>query len=142
MFRGILFAFIGGACITLQGVANSRISHDIGTWQAATVTQFTGFIMALLIYLFVRDGDLGGFRKVKPLYLAGGAFGAVIIYTEVTAIQTIGVTFTISALLIAQLCVTFMIDAFGWFGRTKSKMGAPQLIGLVMMIGGVLIMKL
>nr|WP_216671434.1 DMT family transporter [Saccharibacillus qingshengii] len=142
MIRGILFAFLGGACITLQGVANARISEDIGTWQAATVTQLTGFVMALLIYFFVKDGDLGGFRKVKPLYLAGGAFGAVIIYSEVTAIQTIGVTFTISALLIAQLCVTFLIDTFGWFGRPKSKMGAPQFIGLALMIGGVLVMKL
>ncbi|MWJ30584.1 MULTISPECIES: DMT family transporter [Saccharibacillus] len=140
--RGILFAFLGGACITLQGVANARISEDIGTWQAATVTQLTGFLMALLIYAFVRDGDLGGYRKVKPLYLAGGAFGAVIIYSEVTAIQHIGVTFTISALLIAQLLVTFLIDTFGWFGRPKSKMGAPQFIGLALMIGGVLVMKL
>ncbi|CAM3465774.1 DMT family transporter [Saccharibacillus brassicae] len=142
MIRGILFAFLGGACITLQGVANARISEDIGTWQAATVTQLTGFLMALLIYAFVRDGDLGGYRKVKPLYLAGGAFGAVIIYSEVTAIQHIGVTFTISALLIAQLLVTFLIDTFGWFGRPKSKMGAPQFIGLALMIGGVLVMKL
>ncbi len=142
MIRGILFAFLGGACITLQGVANARISEDIGTWQAATVTQLTGFLMALLIYAFVRDGDLGGYRKVKPLYLAGGAFGAVIIYSEVTAIQHIGVTFTISALLIAQLLVTFLIDTFGWFGRPKSKMGAPQFIGLALMVGGVLVMKL
>ncbi|QDH23881.1 DMT family transporter [Saccharibacillus brassicae] len=140
--RGILFAFLGGACITLQGVANARISEDIGTWQAATITQLTGFLMALLIYAFVRDGDLGGYRKVKPLYLAGGAFGAVIIYSEVTAIQHIGVTFTISALLIAQLLVTFLIDTFGWFGRPKSKMGAPQFIGLALMVGGVLVMKL
>jgi len=142
VFKGIVFAFLGGACITLQGVANSRISHDIGTWQAATITQLTGFIMALFIYLLVRDGDLGGFRKVKPLYLAGGAFGSVIIFSEVTAIQNIGVTFTISALLIAQLLVTFLIDRFGWFGTSKSKMGAAQFIGLALMIGGVLIMKL
>lgn len=54
--RGIIFAFLAGACITLQGVANARISQDIGTWQAATITQLTGFIMALAIALVVRDG--------------------------------------------------------------------------------------
>ena len=31
--KGILFALLGGAFITLQGVANARISQDIGTWQ-------------------------------------------------------------------------------------------------------------
>ncbi|NUU62166.1 DMT family transporter [Paenibacillus agri] len=139
--RGIIFAFLGGACITLQGVANARISQDIGTWQAATITQLTGFLMALLILLFVRDGKKDGFKKVKPLYLLGGSFGAIVIFTEVTAIQMMGVTYTISALLIAQLFLTFLIDVRGWFGVKKLKLRVPHFIGIGMMIAGVVIMK-
>lgn len=140
--RGIIFAFTAGACITLQGVANARISHDIGTWQAATITQLTGFVMAFIILLFVRDGKKRGFKKVKPLYLTGGALAAFIIFSEVTSIQNIGVTFTISALLIAQLFLTFLIDSNGWFGVAKQKMRLPQFIGIGMMILGVVILKL
>lgn len=140
--KGSLFAILGGACITLQGVSNARISQDIGTWQAATITQFTGFLMALIILLFVRDVNGQGFKQVKPLYLTGGAFGAIIIFSEVTAIQKIGVTFAISALLIAQLCLTFLIDSNGWFGVVKQKMKLPQFIGIGMMIFGVIILKL
>lgn len=140
--KGSLFAILGGACITLQGVSNARISQDIGTWQAATITQFTGFLMALIILLFVRDANWQGFKQVKPLYLTGGAFGAIIIFSEVTAIQEIGVTFAISALLIAQLCLTFLIDSNGWFGVVKQKMKLPQFIGIGMMIFGVIILKL
>ncbi len=139
--KGIIFAFIGGACITLQGVANARISQDIGTWQAATITQFTGFVMALMILLFVRDAKKQGVKQVKPLYLFGGALAAFIIFSEVTAIQGIGVTLTISALLIAQLCLTFLIDINGWFGVVKQKMRLPQFIGIAMMIAGVVILK-
>ncbi|KWX69793.1 DMT family transporter [Paenibacillus jilunlii] len=139
--KGIIFAFIGGACITLQGVANARISQDIGTWQAATITQFTGFVMALMILLFVRDAKKQGFKQVKPLYLFGGALAAFVIFSEVTAIQDIGVTLTISALLIAQLCLTFLIDIKGWFGVMKQKMRLPQFIGIGMMIAGVVILK-
>ncbi|MDM5278001.1 DMT family transporter [Paenibacillus silvae] len=140
--RGIIFAILGGACITLQGVANARISTDIGTWQAATITQLTGFILAAIILMFVRDTNVQGIKQVKPMYLAGGAFGAVIIFSEVTAIQQIGVTFTISALLIAQLFLTFLIDSNGWFGVLKQKMKLPQFIGIALMITGVIIMKL
>lgn len=140
--RGIIFALLGGACITLQGVANTRISTDIGTWQAATITQLTGFILAALILVFVRDINLQGLKQVKPMYLAGGAFGAVIIFSEVTAIQQIGVTFTISALLIAQLFLTFLVDSNGWFGVVKQKMKLPQFLGIALMITGVIIMKL
>ncbi|WP_315373388.1 DMT family transporter [Paenibacillus xylanexedens] len=140
--RGIIFALLGGACITLQGVANTRISTDMGTWQAATITQLTGFILAALILMFVRDTNLQGLKQLKPMYLAGGAFGAVIIFSEVTAIQQIGVTFTISALLIAQLFLTFLVDSNGWFGVVKQKMKLPQFLGIALMVTGVIIMKL
>ncbi|MFL0374026.1 DMT family transporter [Paenibacillus amylolyticus] len=140
--RGIIFALLGGACITLQGVANTRISTDMGTWQAATITQLTGFILAALILMFVGDTNLQGLKQVKPMYLAGGAFGAVIIFSEVTAIQQIGVTFTISALLIAQLFLTFLVDSNGWFGVVKQKMKLPQFLGIALMVTGVIIMKL
>jgi transporter family-2 protein len=139
--KGSIFAFLAGAFITLQGVANSRISQDIGTWQAAMLTQLTGFIMALLILVFVRDGKWEEFKQVKPLYLTGGALAAVIIFSNVTAIHQIGVTFTISVLLIAQLFLTFLIDSNGWFGIVKQKMKLPQFIGIGMMIIGVVMLK-
>jgi len=143
--KGILFALLGGGFITLQGVANARISQDIGTWQTATITQFTGFTAALLalFLLFGRDlkGQWQGLRQVKTLYLSSGAFGAVIIFSNVTAIHQIGVTLTISILLIAQLGLTFLIDSKGWFGVAKQRMGLPQFIGIGLMIAGVVILK-
>ncbi len=139
--KGIIFAFLGGAFITLQGVANTRISHDIGTWQAATITQLTGFILSILILMFVRGGKWKSFKHVKPIYLIGGSFGAVIIYSNVMAIQRIGVTFTIAAIMIAQLSLTFIIDSNGWFGLVKQKMRLPQFIGIGMMIAGVVILR-
>ncbi|MNC53316.1 hypothetical protein D3C75_1027130 [compost metagenome] len=139
--RGIIFSILGGAFITLQGVANAQISQQLGTWQAATLTQFTGFLMALMILLIVRDGNRQGFKQVKPLYLMSGSFAAIIIYSEVTAIHQIGITFAISALLIAQLCLTFLIDTKGWFDVPKRKMNLPQFIGIAIMVAGVVILK-
>ncbi|AZS16220.1 DMT family transporter [Paenibacillus lutimineralis] len=139
---GILFALLGGAFITLQGVANSRISQDIGTWQAATITQFIGFVLASLLLLIVRDERWRKVGQVKLLYLAGGALAAIIISSNITAIHHVGVTFTIAVVLIAQLSVTFMIDSRGWFGVAKQKMKLAQFIGIGMMIAGVVIMKM
>ena len=139
--KGSIFAFLGGAFITVQGVANARISQDIGTWQAATITQLTGFIMSLIILMIVRDRKWAGFKEVKPLYLTGGALAAIIIFSNVVAIQKIGVTITIAAILIAQLTLTFIIDVNGWFGVRKQKMRLPQFIGIGMMIAGVLILS-
>lgn len=139
--KGLFFAFLAGAFITMQGVANARISVDIGTWPAAALTQFTGFAAAMLIWLFVRDGGKRDLRRVYPLYLGGGALAAVIIFSNVAAIRQVGVTLTISAVLIAQLCITFLIDSKGWFGVEKQKLRLPQFIGIGLMIAGVVILK-
>lgn len=119
--RGILFAYMGGAFITLQGVANARISQDIGSWQAAAITQFTGFVLAFLILLLVKEETFSKYKQVKPLYLAGGSFASVIIFSTITAMHLVGATLTISTALIAQLFMTFIIDSNGWFGLEKSK---------------------
>ncbi|NRD76909.1 DMT family transporter [Bacillus sp. BRMEA1] len=138
--KGSLFAFLGGAFITLQGVANTRISDDIGTWQAATLTQLTGFIAALLILTVSKGKTWRNLKHVKPLFLIGGAFAAIIIFTNVTSIQRIGVTLSIASILIAQLCITFLIDSNGWFGVAKQQMKLPQFIGIGMMIAGVVLL--
>ncbi|GGI16385.1 DMT family transporter [Gottfriedia solisilvae] len=138
--KGSLFAFLGGAFITLQGVANAHISQDIGTWQTATITQFAGFVLAFIILLFVKDEKWQMLTKVKPLYLTSGALGAIIIFSNVTSIHKIGVTISISALLIAQLCMTYLVDLTGWFDVVKQKKRPLQFIGISMMIAGVMIL--
>lgn len=140
--KGIIFALLGGAFITLQGVANSKISQDIGTWQTATITQLTGFVAAFIIMMVAGQGKWQGLKKVNPLYLIGGTFGAIVVFGNVTAIHFIGVTLTVSAMLIAQLAMTVLIDQNGWFGVAKQKMQAPQIVGITMMIAGVVILGL
>lgn len=138
--KGIILAIVGGALITLQGVANSQISSDIGTWQAATITQFTGFIVALFVLLLIKDKKLADVKKVNPIYLTSGALGAFIIFGNVTAIHLNGVTFSISTLLIAQLSYTFINDSRGWFGVKKLNISPSQFLGIGMMIIGVVVL--
>lgn len=133
-------AALAGAFITVQGVANSQISREIGTWQTATVTQFTGFLAATLILIFARKARWQKLRSVEPLYLLGGTFAAVVIYSNVTAIRQVGATIAISALLIAQLGFTFLVDSAGWFGLARQKIRLPQVLGICLMIAGVLIL--
>ena len=131
----------GGFFLTLQSVANARISSQIGTWQAATLTQFTGFVVALLVMLVLRDRTYVEMRHVKPLYLSGGAFAAIILFSNMTAVHKLGVTMTISLFLIAQLALALVIDWRGWFGMLRRKLNGAQLIGVFMMIAGVILLK-
>lgn len=139
--RGVLFAISGGFFLTLQSVANARISSQIGTWQAATLTQFTGFVVALLVMLVLRDRTYIEMRHVKPLYLSGGAFAALILFSNMTAVHKLGVTLTISLFLIAQLALALVIDWRSWFGMERRNLNGMQLFGVLMMIAGVILLK-
>ncbi|HZG88544.1 DMT family transporter [Paenibacillus sp.] len=140
--KGWIFAIMGGAFIALQGAANARIGRDIGTWQAASLTQLTGFVAALLVYLIVRDGQWRALNQVRPAYLSGGALAAIVIFGNVTAINHVGLTLSVAAVLIAQLCVTFFIEGRGWFGIPKQRMRLPHFLGIGLMVAGVLLLKL
>ncbi|WP_026691032.1 DMT family transporter [Alteribacter aurantiacus] len=140
--KGVLFAFLGGMFITLQGVLNANISGEIGTLPAITITQFTGFFLAFTIWLLVRDGNYTQIKSVKTAYLFAGSFGLLIIFNEVTAIHSIGITLTMSMLLISQVLMAFFIDTRGWFGMEKKQIHAPQYIGVTLMVLGVIVMQL
>lgn len=141
--KGFACAFAAGALITLQGVANSSIGKNMGTWQAAALTQLIGFLAALCLMLLIAGKPgLRPFRQVKPLYLGGGALASIIIFSNITAIHHVGATLTVSAVLIAQLCLTFVIDQKGWFGVEPKEMRLPQFAGIAIMIAGVVILGL
>lgn len=139
--KGLLFSILAGVFLALQGVVNSRVGQDIGTWKAVMINQLGGFILAGLILVCMRGGNWRGFREVKPLYLLGGAFAAIIVFSNISAMHLVGATLTVAAVLISQLCMTFLIDARGWFDTVKQQIGRSHLFGIGLMIIGVLILR-
>ena len=87
-------------------------------------------------------GDITKFMSVNPLYLTGGLLGLIITVTVMLGIDGLGPTFAISAILISQLTVAALIDAFGILGTEKTPFTLSKYIGLGLMIGGMLLFKL
>lgn len=139
--KGILFALLGGFFLTFQSVANATISNQIGSWQAATMTQLTGFVLAILIVLVIRDRSYRQLNQVSPVYASGGVLAAIVLFSNMTAVHIMGVTLTISIFLIAQLVLALAIDSRGWFDMSLKKIGRTQIFGVLMMIAGVIILK-
>ena len=139
--KGVIFALAGGFFLTFQSVANATISDSIGTWQAATMTQFTGFVLALMIVLVLRDQSYRNLTQVPLLYASGGLLAAVVLYSNMTAVHQMGVTLTIGVFLIAQLITAVLIDGKGWFDMAKQTIGRTQVAGLLLMIIGVIVLK-
>ncbi|MCK9861063.1 DMT family transporter [Paenibacillus sp. ATY16] len=136
--KGILYAVLGGVFLTLQGTANAAIGEHLGTWQAAVLTQGTGFAAALLIVWLTGDRSWKQLKQVKLRYRFGGAFAAFIIFSNITAFHHNGAAITVSSVLIAQILVTLGMEKAGWFGNGAIRLRAPQWIGIAIMITGIL----
>ncbi|HBD86944.1 MAG TPA: hypothetical protein DC001_05915 [Clostridiales bacterium] len=138
---GFLFCILAGAAMSLQGVMNTRLGEGIGTMEANAFVQVTAALLSLAALLIYRNGSFSALTDVNRLFWFGGALGLVITITVMLGIKTLSPTVAISTILISQLLVAALIDAFGLMGTEKITFGWTKILGLIFMIAGVLIFK-
>ncbi len=138
---GFIFAALAGAAMSIQGVFNTRLSEKIGLLESNTIVQGSAFILAIIAMLIFGKDDITKVSEVNKLYLLGGIIGFVITLTVMLAIKNLSPTVAISVILIAQLLVAAIIDAFGLFGSEKVPFDLTKYIGIGLMIAGVIVFK-
>lgn len=142
MLIGFVFSILAGAAMSIQGVMNTRLQDGIGLWEANAYVQGTAFALSLAVMWLFGSGSLKALTSMPKWTLLGGALGLVITVTVMLSIKDLNPTVAISTILIAQLLVAAVIEAFGWMGQEKAVFGLKQYIGLGLMLGGVVLMKL
>ena len=141
MLWGIIFSIIAGMAMSVQGVMNTRLGEGIGNMEANTFVQGTAFALALIVLIFWRQGSFTALEQVNKLYWLGGVRGIVIPLTVMLGIKSLGTTLSISIILISQLLIAAVIDAFGLMGSEKVAFGWSKYVGLALMTGGMLLFK-
>ena len=139
---GVVFSIIAGMAMSFQGVMNTRLSEKIGLYESNLYVQGTAFLLAIVAVLIMGDGSkISGFWQVEKPYMLGGVLGIIITVTVMLGIKDLSPTVSISIILISQLLVAALIDAFGLLGSEKVAFGWTKYVGMAMMIGGVLLFK-
>ena len=138
---GFIFSIIAGMAMSIQGVMNTRLSEGVGTMWSNAIVQCTAAVLSLLVLVFYRDGAISGLGQTNKLYWFGGVLGLVITITVMLGIRSLSPTISISVILISQLAVAALIDAFGIMGSEKVAFGWTKYLGLALMVGGVLLFK-
>lgn len=141
MLTGIIMSIVAGAAMSVQGVMNTRLGEGIGNMEANAFVQGTAFALALAALLFYRQGSFSELVQVNRLYWLGGALGLVITLTVMLGIKSLGPTVAVSVILIAQLFVAAVIDAFGLMGSEKLAFSWGKWLGLALMTGGTLVFQ-
>ena len=127
--------------MSLQGVFDTRLSEKIGLWETTVLVQGSALILSLLITYFFGKGSYSELKEVNKLYLLGGVLGVVITFTVMKSIGSLGATYAIGLILIAQLVAAALIDAFGLFGSERLSFHLKDILGVSIMIIGIIIFK-
>ena len=143
MSRGLAVLLgVGAGCLVgMQAPINSRLGKVVGSVQAATFSFLAGTVVLLLVASFVRGGlgTLGHVGRAPWWALIGGLLGAIYVTVALVAVRTLGASGLTAVVIAGQLAISVVIDRLGLFGIAKQHIGAPRVIGLVLLAAGVVL---
>lgn len=139
---GIIIALLSGALMSLQGVFNTEVTKQTSVWVSAGWVQLSAFFTCVVIWLFTGRNEISSLLHVEPKYiLAGGIMGALITYTVIRSIGTLGPARAALLIVISQIIVAYAIEVFGLFGVEKVAFEWKRALGAAIAIVGIIIFR-
>lgn len=137
-----LVVILGGIAAALQAPVNATLSSHTRPIPAALVSFLVGTTaLTVITLLSLRGQGLSGLTRglaaAPPWSYLGGLCGALVVLSIILGTEAFGVNSTLSLLLAVQLVVALVIDTFGLGVSRPLPVGWPQVVGLLLIIGGV-----
>ncbi|MCQ6557173.1 DMT family transporter [Paenibacillus mendelii] len=142
MVLGIVLALIAGSLVSLQNIFNSKVNERAGSWATTTLVLGLGFLASLMFGLIFEGKQIFNFQHMQTWYWFSGMIGVGVVVCLVQGMKLLGPTYATSIALIAQLGFALMWDSLGWLGLEKVPFTPQQLIGVLMVVGGIIVFKL
>ena len=133
---GFIVALVSGALMSIQGVFNTEVTKQTGTWLTNSFVQFTGFLKERK-----KHPPMEIFAVEPKYYLLGGVIGAFITFTVIAGMSTLGPAKAVMLIVAAQLIVAYLIEVFGIFGVEKTGLDWMKLLGTGLFLAGIFIFK-
>lgn len=139
---GFFIAIISGALMSIQGVFNTQVTKAAGIWTASAFVQFSALLVCLGAWLCTERTSFMKILTVQPKYmLLGGVIGALITYTVIQSMNSLGPAKAVMLIVISQLLVAYVIELFGMFGVEKQPLEWKKVIGMAFAIVGIILFK-
>lgn len=116
-FLAVLAAAAAGSLVALQAPINSALGKTTSP-MGATMISF-GIGLAAAVGIAVASGQAAGVVKLgaAPWWqLIGGILGAGFVALAITLVPKIGATQFAAAAVLGQICMSVVVDHFGWLG--------------------------
>ena len=128
--------------MSVQGVFNYRCDKTDQRVGGFRLGPGNSLIACVVIWFFTGRPPVRGLFSVSPIYLlSGGIIGAVITYTVIRSMQSLGPAQTALLIVVAQIITAYVIQLFGWFGTEKMPFEWHKLLGAAVAVAGIIIFQ-
>ena len=136
---GFFIAILSGALMSIQGVFNTQVTKASGIWSASAFVQLTAFVVCLGAWFGMERKSFLRVFSVEPKYmLLGGVIGALITYTVIKSMNSLGPAKAVLLIVVSQLAVAYGMELFGIFGVERQPFEWRKALGMGIAILGII----
>lgn len=109
----VIYAILAGGSTSLEAFVNGELGKSTTPLIATFVSLIVGSIFFLISILVSGEFKyLLNLNSISPKLLLGGLLGGLVIYFTVRSIAFLGVSKTLTLIVVSQMIVGFFIDGF------------------------------
>jgi len=132
----VLLMLAAGAAIAGQSLFSGTLGARVGVMESTFIIHLGGLLLAALILLFMRGGNLGAWRAVPWYVYLGGFLGVLIVAAYSFAVPKIGLASSITLAIVAQLVISAVLDHYGILGAAQQSLSWSRGFGIVVLLAG------
>ncbi|MCB0131981.1 MAG: DMT family transporter [Caldilineaceae bacterium] len=133
-----LVAVVGGIAVTLQSQFMGSMDQTMGTRESVFITYAGGgLLIALMMLLVWRGGNLAAWRAVPPYAFLAGILGLIIVGSIGFVVPRLGLVTAFSIMLASQFISSAVVDHFGLLGAVARPLDGTRLAGVLVLCVGI-----
>lgn len=136
LLPAVLVALAGGTAICFQSLFSGIIGHKVGIMESVFIVHIGGLLLASVILLFIRGGNIAAWRGVPWYVLCAGFIGVAIIASISYAVPRLGLATTLTLAIVAQLTFGAILAHFGWLGAVERPLDLSRILGMLVLFAG------
>jgi transporter family-2 protein len=139
----ILLALAAGSGLPIQAGLNSKLAKTGGSPLHAAMISFSVGVVALALIIFLTSQNVSwkSLKDAPACSWMGGFLGAFYVSIIIYTFPRIGPAFAFSLIIAGQLLISMIMEHYQILGAQPQPINLGRIAGLVLIIGGVLLMK-
>lgn len=134
-----LYAVFVGMLVSIMVTFNGLLANYSGDYLALIIIHLVGLSIILPI-MFVKKEKLSHIKGI-PIYLfSAGALGVFMVFSNNISFNSLGVSLTLSLVLLGQSIASCVIDHYGLFEMEVKKFQRRKLFGFILVSIGIITM--